>query len=223
MVEKRIKIEPKSPKLVERYTISAPSKTLLAVQREDTDTKRWEQIVYGEVYIPDRVDTYGTTMTPDDVRRVAHDFMAKGLTRAIDEMHDQVFDKGHVVESFVARANDPDGFIEGSWVLGVRVTNSEVWDKILRGEYNGFSIYGYAGRETALVQLSHITEVEVTTEDSTDGPIPPHSHAVHLIFNDASIPLPTWTAETLEHVHRVVGTTATELEIDHAHRFVVVE
>jgi hypothetical protein len=222
MDEKRTIITPKRPPLVQRDLISAP-KNLLTVQREDSAGKIWEQLVYGEVYIPERLDTYGTTMTHEDVRRVAYDFMAKGLYSAIDEMHDQIFDKGHVVESFIARANDPDGFIEGSWVLGVRVTDQGVWDKIVRGEYNGFSIYGYSNRETAMVSLSHVSEIELTTEDSTDGPIPPHSHAVHLIFNDESVPLPTWTNSVLEHIHRVVGTTATELEIDHAHRFVVVE
>jgi hypothetical protein len=205
--------------------VTAPNRraTRSMIFRDDPEAKSWEQIAYGEVYIPERVETYGTTMTAEEVRRVAHDFLARGLSGNIDEMHDQVFDKGHVIESFIARAGDPDGFIEGSWVLGVRVTDSEVWDKIVRGEYNGFSIYGYANRETALVELSHVTEVDLDTEASTDGPIPPHSHGLHILFDDSSTPIPTWTGRTLDHVHRVVGTTATEMEIDHAHRFVVVE
>jgi hypothetical protein len=179
-----------------------------------------ERIVMGEVYIPNFVDTFGTTMTPEEVKRVAYDFMRKGLLDHIDEMHNYQKSGNYVVESFIARKGDPD-FVEGSWVIATKIENDEVWKKILNGEYNGYSIAGRSNKQRAYVSLSKIKELEVESEENLDGPLPPHVHRIHLIFNDDHRIFPTWTDTALDHAHEVLYTTATERELDHSHRFVV--
>ena len=100
-----------------------------------------KQIVYGEVYVPDRRDTDGNYMTAETIEKMAHDFMMHSRNTQINKSHSGAKDKGCVVESFIARDGDPE-FIAGSWVVGVHVPDAEVWKSIEAGELTGFSIEG---------------------------------------------------------------------------------
>ena len=100
-----------------------------------------QQIVFGEVYVPDRKDTDGNFMTAATIEKMAHDFMAHSRNTKISKGHDGNTDKGCVVESFIAREGDPD-FIAGSWVVGVHVPDAKIWKSIEAGELTGFSIEG---------------------------------------------------------------------------------
>lgn len=197
----------------------APSPEKQLIVRKDTP---YERIVMGEVYIPERVDTFNTAMTVEEVQRVAYDFMRRGLLTRIDEMHNQEESGCYVVESFIARAGDPD-FIEGSWVLATQIVGDALWNKVLSGEYNGYSIMGHANRQAEMVTLTKVTELETETEDNLSGPLPTHKHTIHLIFGNEGSVIPTWTTNDLGHNHEVILTTATETAIDHNHRFVVIE
>ena len=109
------------------------------VDFKKSDAKK--QIVYGEVYVPDRRDTDGNFMTAETIEKMAHDFMKNARNSQISKSHDGNTNKGCVVESFIARENDPD-FIAGSWVVGVHVPDAAVWKSIESGELTGFSIEG---------------------------------------------------------------------------------
>ena len=100
-----------------------------------------KQIVFGEVYVPDRKDTDGNFMSRETIEKMAHDFLAKNRNAQISKGHRGAKDKGCVVESFIVRKGDPD-FIEGSWVVGVYVPDFEIWKPIEAGEITGFSIEG---------------------------------------------------------------------------------
>ena len=100
-----------------------------------------KQIVYGEVYVPDKKDSDGNWMTGETIEKMAHDFLRKGLVSQISKGHDGKCDKGEVVESFIVRENDPD-FTTGAWVVGVHVTDAKVWKLVKDGTLTGFSIEG---------------------------------------------------------------------------------
>lgn len=180
----------------------------------------YERVVFGEVYLPNHIDTAETAMTREEVKRVAYEFMRRSMLTKIDEMHNYKESGCYVVESFIARPGDPE-FVEGAWVLGTKIDNDEVWEKVLNGEYNGYSIAGRAIREPAAVRLTRVVEMEVETELSEGDE--PHSHYIHLFFNKDNQLAPCWTSSTLGHAHQVVATTATELTNDHLHKFIVVE
>jgi hypothetical protein len=182
----------------------------------------YERIVFGEVYIPNRLDTYDTAMTPEEVRRVAYDFMKRGLLTKIDQMHNYEESGCYVVESFVARPGDPD-FIEGSWVLGTQIVGDVLWQRVLDGEVNGYSIAGLSSRQPAMVTLTKVSELETETDPNLSGPLPQHSHTIHMIFDSDGNIIPTWTTNNFGHNHEVLMTTATEHNIDHSHRFTVME
>lgn len=102
-----------------------------------------KQIVFGEVYVPNDRDTDGNWMSADTIEKMAHAFLHEARMQQIDRNHTGARDKGEVVESFIARKGDPD-FVEGAWVVGVHVTDGEVWAQIEKGELTGFSLEGTA-------------------------------------------------------------------------------
>ena len=57
----------------------------------------------------------------------------------MDTEHNHQVSGATIVESFIARKGDPD-FAEGAWVLGVRMTDGELWERVKSGELNGFSV-----------------------------------------------------------------------------------
>ena len=109
------------------------------VEFKKSDAK--QQIVFGEVYVPDRRDTDGNFMTAETIEKMAHDFLANKRNAQISKGHDGNTDKGCVVESFIVREGDPD-FATGSWVVGVHVPDAKIWKSIEAGELTGFSIEG---------------------------------------------------------------------------------
>ena len=80
-----------------------------------------KHLAYGEVYVPDEVDTHGDFMTADGIEELAHKFMLKVLNAKIDVMHDNKTGRAAVVESFIAPpAPDWSGLRES--LLGVGLT-----------------------------------------------------------------------------------------------------
>ena len=114
-------------------------KTKNIVDFKKSDEKK--QIVFGEVYVPNRRDTDGNFMTAETIEKMAHDFMMNKRNSQISKSHDGNTNKGCVVESFIAKEGDPD-FIAGSWVVGVYVPDAEIWKSIEQGKLTGFSIEG---------------------------------------------------------------------------------
>ncbi len=66
------------------------------------------QLVYAEVYAPMIPDSQGDFMTAEGIEKIAHDFMKNGNVNKIDTNHDLEENGSFVIESFIARGNDPD-------------------------------------------------------------------------------------------------------------------
>lgn len=181
-----------------------------------------QRIVYAPVYSPYRVDTDNEAMFPDQIQSMAHQFMLNGRFDRIDINHDGVKSGCLVIESFVARRGDPD-FAEGEWVLGIKIFSDELWSRVLKGELNGlsFASENVPTRTGYLVDLRTPVSGKGTTEPSYGGPLPEHHHDVSLVFTEDARVVPGVTEEAMGHVHRVTRMTATESELDHAHRIVL--
>ena len=187
--------------------------------KEDPRKDEELQVVYGEVYAPNRVDTDKETITSYDVRKMAHDFLSTGKIENIDIQHDLVKSGCTVVESFIARPNDPD-FTEGSWVLGVKCTD-EVWALVKSGNLNGYSFYGTSKKYPATVLVEVAKQIAGITELSTAEIIPEHSHTFIVnMDNDGQI-VSGKTDKVLGHSHILKYGTATEEALDHSHRVVL--
>ena len=175
-----------------------------------------KQIVWGEVYAPDTLDSQGDFMAREWIEKMAYDFMRKGLTKSIDTEHNLEINGSAVVESFIARDNDPD-FTPGSWVMGVHMPDN-VWKDVEGGRINGFSMYGSGAR------VEKMLEMEVPDDGLLEGRVmkfDDHDHEVVLKIDEHGQLLGGETAEDNDHSHLIRKGTSTEYAgtNEHSHRF----
>lgn len=108
-----------------------------------------KKIVIGPVYVPydpadpTTIDTQGHASSAAEIEDMAYRFMERHDSgQRIDLQHNKLFGGyARVVESYIAKAGDPL-FAEGSWVMGVRILDDSVWQRILDGKITGFSLDG---------------------------------------------------------------------------------
>ena len=104
-------------------------------------------------------DSQHDIYSKEEIRRVAHQWMEQ--FKRIGFMHRALInDRVSILESFVVPdgtggfdVRDPEGETqhvqEGTWLLGLRINDDELWGKVKRGEISGLSIGGSARRVPA--------------------------------------------------------------------------
>jgi len=116
----------------------------------DTGGAKEERFVFGVVLVPDEVDAQGEVYSADEVRKAAHSFMEL-FGGQFKVMHKgRPVDGVQVLETYVTKAKEAHGgetFPMGTWLMGVRVQDDELWADVQAGEFTGFSIGGTALRE----------------------------------------------------------------------------
>jgi len=183
----------------------------LTFKSASTDDK---QIVYGEVYVPGVIDTGGEMMLAEDVELMAHRFLATFKNDQIDVMHNNRVVRAVAVESFIAREGDPT-FIEGAWVLALKIEDAQLWADIKAGKYNGFSMESWVAKTEAIAEMEFLPQVFGVTEE-TDG----HEHVFFVQLDDMGNVVGGTTSPGEDgHVHKIQMATATEMHDSHAHRF----
>lgn len=183
-----------------------------------------ERLVYGEVYAPMQIDTDGEAMTAEEIKKMAYKFLMEGRTSKIDVQHNYRESGCAVVESFLARDNDPDGFVKGSWVLGVKIFPDELWEAVQKGELNGFSFASPKSGETQVhAKVNIVRKMVGESEKSEDGGlVPAHNHPIDIEFDDEGHVTQGTTEIRLGHAHDIRRTTATEKSMEHSHRLVLI-
>ena len=189
------------------------SKEIALVLRDDPVA--WEGIVMAEVLIPDTPNVYGDFWTKEAIREAAYMFMVEGF--GIDINHDQIdiSDRVSVVESFVVRPGDAI-FIEGSWVLALKVHDDALWQDILDCKINGYSYMAYVATQSAAVVMEDDgMRMGVTEPDTTDG----HTHEYMVLVDENNRPISGGTTNTSGHSHAILVHTVTEEAVGHVHRY----
>jgi hypothetical protein len=185
----------------------------------ETDELR---IVWAEVYAPNIPDSDGEFMDAKGIMQMAYKFMQDLNLRMIDTQHTNNLVEGAcVVESFIARKGDPD-FIEGSWVVGVHVPDDATWEKIKKGEINGFSMEAMVHKvptelemEIPPVIAGRTTKAENYTDD--------HEHQFFVSYDEDGNFLGGVTDTVDGHYHAIKRGTLTEVSKEHQHKFSYVE
>lgn len=183
----------------------------IAVEIKKADAE--QQVVFGEIFAPEMTDSQGDRMSAEEIRKAAYLFMAKGRTTRVDTNHDRTPNGSYVVESFIAREDDPT-FICGAWVVGVKVVDTAIWNRIKKGELNGFSLDGLGFRERTVVEVEVPRYVAGTTQEAAG-----HCHRFVVTFAEDGTFLGGATDEVDGHSHKIVRGTATETAADHGHRY----
>lgn len=143
----------------ESYTLSPVEKAgvgadvrIECVRKSETGD---EQYILGVVLIPETTDSQGDIYSEDAVRAAAFDYMARfaaGAGRTGLQHRDRLYTEVELVESYVAPVAFTIGdrtIRKGTWLMGWRIVDADLWKKIRAGEYTGFSIGGTA-RKTPL-------------------------------------------------------------------------
>ncbi|TBX48067.1 XkdF-like putative serine protease domain-containing protein [Bacillus thuringiensis] len=110
-------------------------------------TEEEKQLVTGVVYEPDVEDSHGDTMTAEEIEKAAYTFMEN--YQHIDKQHDEIAGKGTVVENWIAKSDMTVGEQEvkaGTWLMTVRVDDTDTWEEIKKGDVTGFSMGGFGER-----------------------------------------------------------------------------
>jgi len=186
------------------------------VIRED---RAYEQIVMGELLIPDTPNVYGDITTREAIREFCYQFAIQGY--GLDVNHNQQdvsSDKLVVVESFIARPGDPD-FIEGSWVVAMKILDAALWEKVLDGELNGFSYEAVVEMQEVIIQnLRNRTVTGITEPDPLDG----HTHTYLVVIDPLNKPISGGTGVTDGHHHIITSHSYTDDANEHRHRYQVI-
>jgi len=178
------------------------------------EVKEAERLVYAEVYAPDRPDSDGEFMDAESIKKMAFDFMRRMDLDSVDSYHNnQLVEGACVVESFIARKDDPE-FIEGAWVVGMHVDNDTMWKKIEKGEINGFSMEAMVTKTPVVVEMDipPIIQGRTTKEEE-------HDHIFFVAYNDDGKFLGGRTDVVNGHQHLIRRGSVTEKSEDHCHKF----
>lgn len=181
--------------------------------------QEYERIVMGEVYVPGQEDAHGNIMTSAEIKKACYAFMKNQRTYNIDLMHNNEATGDFLVENFIARANDPDGFLEGSWVAATKIESDSTWNKILKGEINCYSLAGLTLLDKRVETVDRVVEVKGHTKDNLDDMVPPHKHSFHIEFDENNQVIPTNTGMAHGHIHPILAGSSTEKKFGHSHRY----
>lgn len=184
-------------------------KRTLVIKSEDA------QLVFGEVYAPNRPDAQGEYMTAVEIQKMAHEFIRSGKMGSIDLMHgNKLVNGASVVESFVADDTDTR-FLPGSWVIGVHIPDPNLWGAIKKGEINGFSMEALVTRHESEVDVEIPPVVTGLTSKADDS----HQHKFFVAYDEKGQFKGGVTDSVQGHYHSIVAGTHTENAAGHRHRF----
>jgi hypothetical protein len=180
--------------------------------------------VLAEVLLPDIPNSYGDIYSRDAIREFAYQYAIQGY--GIDVDHDNTDIQGRaavVVESFIVRAGDPD-FVEGAWVVGMKILDADLWQQVLDGKINGYSFEADCSLFPIIFQnLTNRQVVGNTEPDPVDG----HVHSFLVLLDVFNRPISGGTGTSNGHSHRIVSHTVTAYAEDknkrsHNHRYQVI-
>lgn len=189
------------------------------------DDGGYEQIVMCELLIPDTPNTYGDIYTREAIKEFVYKFAMYGF--GLDVNHDEVNVDGIewvIVESFIARPGDPL-FIDGSWVIGAKILDDSLWQRILNGDINGFSFQADCFMTPVVIEnLSNRQVVGQTMPNLDDG----HTHPFVVLLDPLNKPISGGTGIVNGHSHTITSHTTTdyasaEISGNHNHRYQVIQ
>ncbi len=146
------------------------AKTLGATAKFKAETVGSEGLLYVTVMEPDVVDAQGDTYTAEEVKKAAYRFAKKGLVGKNDINHNnQPVPEFVIAETSILKTEDKEHFPNtkvGSWVLTLKCEDlqSDLWQKVQKGSFNGVSIAGYA-EDLGTDNSAAIAELKSTLEE----------------------------------------------------------
>lgn len=111
-----------------------------------------ERYVLGVVLEPTKemgkADSQGDLYSAEEVRQAAHKYMEHYGTLGLQHQF-KVNGQVKLLENWVTRTDETvDGQVvkAGTWLMGIRVVDDDLWERVKSGNLTGFSIGGFARR-----------------------------------------------------------------------------
>lgn len=124
------------------------------ILKQDDDEEE-EHTVFGIVLEPEVVDSQGDIYSAEEIRLTAYRFMERYQQFGLQ--HEDLIPEIFPLESFIAPVDFEVGgqkVKKGTWLLRVRVLDTDIWLRVKSGELTGFSIGGSAMRTPELLRLA---------------------------------------------------------------------
>lgn len=135
-----------------------------AIIKTDAD----KHYVTGIVFEPLVEDTQGTFMTAEEIEKAAYWYQKN--SGAVDLQHTFVpMDGAAVVESWIAKADFTLGDTlvkQGTWLMTIEVTDSDIWEDIEKGDITGLSMGGIGDYGKEDVDLDNLEKSAGTPEEN---------------------------------------------------------
>ena len=156
------------------------------VMLKEVDAEK--RIICGPALIPEKriyrrdeeMGEYNIFFTKETIRRAAEIFLEKNRQSEATIEHEADVDGMIVVESWIVDSNTMDkstylGFDvpNGTWMITMKVHNDDVWNKVKKGEVNGFSIEGkfadrmMLNRQKAEMSNENLEDLEIIEQLQT--------------------------------------------------------
>lgn len=104
------------------------------------------------IYRMENGKEFYVVFTKETIKTIAQNLFKKGYNQKMNVEHTSVDAKSYIYQSFIidkeTGVGAPEGLTdlpEGSWVIGVKVEDKDLWAEIKSGERNGFSVEGLFG------------------------------------------------------------------------------
>jgi hypothetical protein len=148
----RAAVDKRIAQALKRFGIGEFSKVECIIPIAKIDAVK--QIVYGVALRPNVVDSQRDFVRPDEIERAAHGFLLN--SRKADLQHRFVLPLSDAapVESHIARVDEPPNVLAGDWVIGMKIFDKRIWQDVVEGRINGFSIKGRGTRRAMLAAMS---------------------------------------------------------------------
>ena len=114
-----------------------------------------KHLVYGAVLIPNKPiyrcdkEEYYIQFPCETIERLAHEYLQNDNIYSFTQQHREIADGVSIVESWVKTSNY-DKSVElgidapiGTWFVGVKIENEDIWNGIKSGDMKGFSVESF--------------------------------------------------------------------------------
>lgn len=126
----------------------AKSRAVRILKSEET---KEERIIFGVVLVPNDVDAQGDIYDEEEVRKAAYSYMeVYGGNIKLMHRGEPLDDGTKVLETYLSKQEERHGnevFPKGTWFMGARVGNDELWAEVKEGKWTGWSMGGTAVKE----------------------------------------------------------------------------
>lgn len=141
-----------------------------------------KHMLYGAVLIPNfpiyryqSGEEFYITFPTQTIEKLAHSYLQNDNIYSFTKDHNSIADGVSVVESWIkCSKNDKSVDLgldvpDGTWLIGAKIENEELWESIKQGDVKGFSVESFVQLEEINLSKNMIKENNMEAVEITDG------------------------------------------------------